>query len=172
MFAPRLYRNCSLMSISCDGMSVALTGKPQRKSDEFSERFITGDESWIYDYNIELKSKSRVWIHKESPGPEKSHGKANKTSKSCGWLFLTAMELCTTNSHLVFETISSLNTTPYPAPYCIHINTLINANHFLTTDFTLPSTLLYSHQHTDHHKPFPHCTLHLTQRLTVLTSTH
>jgi len=72
----------------------------------------------------------------------------------------------------VFETISSLHTSPYPASYCTHINTLIITNHFLTADFTLPSVLLYSHQHTDHHKPFPHCILHLTQRLTVLTSTH
>ena len=31
-FAPRLYRNCSLLSKSCDGKSVALTGKPQRKA--------------------------------------------------------------------------------------------------------------------------------------------
>ena len=61
---------------------------------------------------------------------------------------------------------------PYPAPYCTHINILITTNHFLTPHFTLPSALLYSHQHTDHHKPFPHCTLHLTQRLTVLTSTY
>jgi len=72
----------------------------------------------------------------------------------------------------VFETISSLQTSPYPASYCTYINTLITTNHFLTADLTLPSVLLYSHQHTDHHKPFPHCRPHLTQRLTVLTSTH
>ena len=61
---------------------------------------------------------------------------------------------------------------PYPSSYCTHINTLITTNHFLTAHFTLPIVLLYPHQHTDHHKPFPHCTLHLTHRLTVLTSTH
>ena len=52
----------------------------------------------------------------------------------------------------IFETISSLHTSPYPASYCTHINTLITINHFLTADFTLPTVLLYSHQHTDHHK--------------------
>jgi len=77
-----------------------------------------------------------------------------------------------TSTHWSPQTISSLHTSPYPASYSTHINTLINTNHFLTAHFTLPSVLLYSHQHTDHHKPFPHCTLHITQRLTVLTSTH
>ena len=46
----------------------------------------------------------------------------------------------------------------------VKVATACTTNHFHTAHFTLPSTLLYSHQHTDHHKPFPHCTLHLTQR--------
>jgi len=72
----------------------------------------------------------------------------------------------------------SIFETPYPASYCTHINTL-HLNQRLTvltsTHFTLPSVLLYSHQHTS---PYPasYCThintLHLTQRLTVLTSTN
>ena len=82
------------------------------------------------------------------------------------------------NRSFVFETISSLHTSPYPPSHCTHINTLITTNHFLTADFTLPSVSLYSHQHTDYHKPFPHCTLHLTQRLfcthinTLITTNH
>jgi len=43
--------------------------KTSEESDEFLERVITGDESWIYDYDIELKSQSREWKHKESPRP-------------------------------------------------------------------------------------------------------
>jgi hypothetical protein len=46
-------------------------------SDEFLERVITGDESWIYEYDIELKLLSREWKQKESPRL-KNHGKANQ----------------------------------------------------------------------------------------------
>jgi len=60
--------------------------KTSEESDEFLERVITGDESWIYDYDIELKSQSREWKHKESPRP-KNHGKANQKSKSFCWFF-------------------------------------------------------------------------------------
>ena len=63
------------------------------------------------------------------------------------------------NWRFVFETISSLQTSPYPASYCTHINTLITTNHFLTAHFTLPTVLLYSHQHTDHHFLTAHFTL-------------
>jgi len=57
-----------------------------------------------------------------------------------------------TSTHWSPQTIPSLHTSPYPAPYCTHINTLITTNHSLTTHFTLPSALLYSNQHTDRHK--------------------
>ena len=33
--------------------------KTSEESDEFLERVITGDKSWIYDYDIKLKSQSR-----------------------------------------------------------------------------------------------------------------
>ena len=35
--------------------------KTSEESDEFLESVITGDESWIYEYDIELKSQSREW---------------------------------------------------------------------------------------------------------------
>ena len=56
---------------------------------------------------------------------------------------------------------------PYPAPYSTHISTLITTNHFLTPDFTLPSALLYSHQHTSPY-PAPYCT-HIN---TLITTNH
>ena len=45
--------------------------KTSEKSDEFLERVITGDESWIYKYDIELKSQSREWKQKDSSRPKK-----------------------------------------------------------------------------------------------------
>ena len=57
---------------------------------------------------------------------------------------------------LSYETISSLQTSPYPPYYCTHINTL-HLTHRLTvltsTHFTLPTVLLYSHQHTSPYPP-------------------
>jgi len=95
----------------------------------------------------------------------------NKPFPHCT-LHLTHRLTVLTSTNCSQQTISSLHTSPYPPSYCTHINTLINTNHFLPAHFTLPTVLLYSHQHTHRHKPFPPCTLHLTHRLTVLTSTH
>ena len=52
--------------------------KTSEVSDEFLERVITGDESWIYDYEIELKSQSREWKHKDSPRLKKSRKSKSK----------------------------------------------------------------------------------------------
>ena len=77
-----------------------------------------------------------------------------------------------TSTPLSPQTFSSQQTSHYLTSFCAHINRLIKTNLLLTADFTLPGLLLYSHQHTGYHKPLPHCRLHLTQPLTVLTSTH
>jgi len=42
------------------------------------ERVNTGDESWIYKYNIELKSQSREWKQKDSLRPKKSRKSKSK----------------------------------------------------------------------------------------------
>jgi len=52
--------------------------KTSEESDEFLERVITGNESWIYEYNIELKSQSREWKQKDSPRPKKSRNSKSK----------------------------------------------------------------------------------------------
>jgi len=45
--------------------------KTSEESNEFLERVITGDESWIYEYDIELKLQSREWKQKDSLRPKK-----------------------------------------------------------------------------------------------------
>jgi len=60
--------------------------KTSEESDEFLERVITGDESWIYEYDIELKSQSRVETETFAE-TKKNHGEANQKSKSCCWFF-------------------------------------------------------------------------------------
>jgi hypothetical protein len=46
--------------------------KALEERDVFLERVITGDELWIYEYDIELKSQSKVWKHQNSPRPKKA----------------------------------------------------------------------------------------------------
>jgi len=54
--------------------------KTSEESDEFLERVITGDELWIYEKDIKLKSQSREWKQKDSPRLKKSR---KSKSKSC-----------------------------------------------------------------------------------------
>ena len=37
------------------------------------KKFITGDESWVYGYDIEIKAQSSQWKHSEEPRPKKAH---------------------------------------------------------------------------------------------------
>jgi hypothetical protein len=46
--------------------------KAIEERDAFLERVITGDESWIYEYDIELKSQSKEWKHQNSPRPKQA----------------------------------------------------------------------------------------------------
>ena len=39
---------------------------------EFLSKVITGDESWVYGYNVETKVQSSQWTSKTSPGPKKA----------------------------------------------------------------------------------------------------
>ena len=36
------------------------------------KRVITGDESWVYGYDVETKVQSSQWKHTESPKPKKA----------------------------------------------------------------------------------------------------
>jgi len=39
----------------------------------FLHKIITGDESWVFDYNPETKRQSEEWHTKSSPRPKKAH---------------------------------------------------------------------------------------------------
>ena len=40
---------------------------------DFVKKVITGDESWVYGYDVETKAQSSQWKHTESPRPKKAH---------------------------------------------------------------------------------------------------
>jgi hypothetical protein len=46
--------------------------------DAFLKRVITGNESWIYEYDIELKLQSKGWKHQNSPRPKKARKSKSK----------------------------------------------------------------------------------------------
>ena len=50
---------------------VCLLDRPEREP-EFFSRFITGDESWILEYDPETKRQSREWHTANSPRPKKA----------------------------------------------------------------------------------------------------
>jgi len=41
--------------------------------DNFLKNIITGDETWVYGYDVETKVHSSQWVSKTSPRPKKSH---------------------------------------------------------------------------------------------------
>jgi hypothetical protein len=62
------------------------------------ERVITGDESWIYEYDIKLKLQ--IMETSEVSKTEKSKEKQIENQKSSSLFSLTVMELFTTNLYL------------------------------------------------------------------------
>lgn len=52
--------------------------------ENFEARIVTGDETYIYDYQPETKEQSKVWVHKGSPPPVKF-----KVSNSAGKTMVT-----------------------------------------------------------------------------------
>jgi hypothetical protein len=42
------------------------------KGENFLKRIITGDETWVYGYNVETKMQSSQWVGKNLPTPKKA----------------------------------------------------------------------------------------------------
>ena len=40
--------------------------------ENFLKNVITGDETWVYGYDVETKVQSSQWVRKSSPRPKKS----------------------------------------------------------------------------------------------------
>jgi len=49
--------------------------------DNFLKNIITGDETWVYGYNVETKVQSSQWVSKTSPRPQKKHAKCVHMSR-------------------------------------------------------------------------------------------
>jgi len=51
---------------------IACCQEWQSLGDDFLNHVITGDESWVYEYDLELKSQSREWRQEGEPRPKKA----------------------------------------------------------------------------------------------------
>ena len=66
---------------------------------EFLSKIITGDESWVYGYDVETKVQSSQWMSKTSPRPKKACQVRSKI-KVLLTVFLMLVELSTMNTFL------------------------------------------------------------------------
>lgn len=65
----------------------------------FLDKVITGDESWVFEYDPETKRQSAEWHTKNSPRPKKARMSKSKV-KTLIIVFSTAVVLCTRNLYL------------------------------------------------------------------------
>ena len=52
-------------------LSTAILLKIEADEDRFFDRIITGDETWVYQYDPETKQQSKLWLPRGSSGPIK-----------------------------------------------------------------------------------------------------
>ena len=67
--------------------------------EEFLSKIITGDESWVYGYDVETKVQPSQWTSKTSPRPKKARQVRSKI-KVLLTVFLILVELSTTSTFL------------------------------------------------------------------------
>jgi len=56
-------------------------------NENFLKNIITGDETWVYGYDVETKMQSSQWIGKGSPRPKKSMDDSVKDQDDVGCVF-------------------------------------------------------------------------------------
>jgi len=78
--------------------------KAVRNDPNFLSRVITGDESWLYNYDPETNQKSSQWKTPSSPRPKK-RAKFAATSSQV-WFFFSFEELCIRSLFLPCQTVN------------------------------------------------------------------
>ena len=74
------------LDLRCE-LSTAILIKIETNEDAFFSRIITGDKTWIYQYDPETKQQSKQWLPRGSAGPIKfkSERSVNKMMTSVFW---------------------------------------------------------------------------------------
>ena len=84
-------KNLSVEQKICQDLLGRLEIEPN-----FLDKVITGDESWVFDYDPETKQQSAEWHTKSSPRPKKAHEQIQGENNDYRF-FSTAVALCTKN---------------------------------------------------------------------------
>ena len=66
-------------------LSRSFLGRYEREGEEFLNRIITTDETWLYHYDPETKQQSSAWKHTSSPPPLKA--KVRQSSRKNMFIF-------------------------------------------------------------------------------------
>ena len=62
-----------ICAASADLVTVSQEPLDRSNTDEnFLKNVITGDETWVYGYDVETKMQSSQWVGKSSPQPKKA----------------------------------------------------------------------------------------------------
>jgi len=69
-FVPRLLTDDQ--KENCVEISQKLLAK-ENANENFLKNITTGDETWVYGYDVEIKMQSSQWMGKGSPRPKKKH---------------------------------------------------------------------------------------------------
>ena len=79
---------------------VRICWEDSRLSQIFLDKVMTGDESWVFDYDPKTKRQSAEQHTKSSPHPKKACMSRSRVKTMITVFFLTAVALCTKNLYL------------------------------------------------------------------------
>ena len=63
-------------------------------NENFLKNIVTGDETWVYGYDVETKMQSSQWMGKGSPQPKQSTDESVKDQGVIGYVFLLLKRHC------------------------------------------------------------------------------
>lgn len=82
-------QNYWLLSKSCNELHMFDWKKTSDDKNALLKRGVTGDETWIYEYDVELKSQSKEWKKKMSQGHKSVAVRSkNQSFWLCSFFFL------------------------------------------------------------------------------------
>ena len=89
------------------------------EGDEFLDRIVTGDETWVQFVNAETKEQSKQWMHTQSPDKPKKFKQTLSNRKMMATVFRDRKEILLTEfmtpgttitSEVYYETLHKLRT--------------------------------------------------------------
>jgi len=70
------------------GSALTFLQRYWEEGDEFLDRIVTGDETWVQFMNAETKEQSKQWMHTHSPNKPKKFKQTLSNKKNDGYSIL------------------------------------------------------------------------------------